>query len=190
MLLLALLLAGITRPATAAEPADTTLDLKGVADATLGVSQLTADGVQCGLDLGQLAGAARQLVVNAGIGLREDAGNRMTISAVTVRVGTDQCATAAMLGVYTRESFFNSAAGWVQSGYVVVWQRSLMVTTPIGQHGAAVVGATRRLTEQMLADWRTENSPGSAQGTPSHGTSPGGRPMAMETRPGAAKTPQ
>ncbi len=144
--------------AHAAVPAsDNLADLTGLADATVGVSQLTADGVQCGLELSQIGEAARQAVSNAGIAPRDDGLNRVTVSAVTTRVGSDQCATAILLGVYSKQSFFSAAAGWVQSGYVVLWQRSLMVAGPIGQHAAAVIGATRRLGDQLLADWRAKN---------------------------------
>jgi hypothetical protein len=152
---LLMLLAGSGR-AIAAAP-DSVADLTGLADATVGISQLTADGVQCGLDLSQIGAAARQSVSDAGITLRDEALNRVTISAVTARVGPDQCATALLLGVYAKQSFFSAAAGWVQSGYVVLWQRSLMVATPIGQHAAAVLAGTRRLSDQLLADWRAKN---------------------------------
>ena len=154
---LLILLAGSGR-GIAATP-DSVADLTGLADATVGISQLTADGVQCGLDLSQIGGAARQAVSDAGIALRDEALNRVTISAVSARVGPDQCATALLLGVYAKQSFFSAAAGWVQSGYVVLWQRSLMVATPIGQHAAAVLAGTRRLSDQLVADWRAKNLP-------------------------------
>jgi hypothetical protein len=179
-----LCLATLPGPATAAESLDLALDLKGMSDATLGVSQLTTEGAQCGLDLSQIGHAASQLVVDAGIGLHDAADSRITISAVTARIGADQCATAVMLGVYVKESFFSSAAGWVQSGYVVLWQRSLMVATPIGQHATAVAGAARRLSAQLLEDWRAQNrtsaTPNAAPGT--------GRRVTAETRSGAAQT--
>jgi len=152
-----LMLAGIEHAGAAAPGPDSVADLTGLADATVGVSQVTADGVQCGLQLKQIGEAARQVVSDGGIALRDDTLNRVTISAVTARVGADQCATAVLLGVYAKQSFFSAAAGWVQSGYVVLWQRSLMVATPIGQHAAAVIGATRRLSDQLLADWRAKN---------------------------------
>lgn len=180
--LLALSLAGLPALAVAAEGSESMLDLKGVTNATLGVSQLTADGVQCGLDLTQIGHAAHQPVADAGLAVREVSDNRITISAVTSRVGSDQCATTVMLGAYARETFFSSVVGWVQSGYVVVWQRALMVATPIGQHAAAVNSAARRLSEQMLADWRTQNRPLPAAAAPA-----GGRRVAAETGTAATK---
>jgi len=152
------------RPADAAQAADNNIDLTGLADSTVGVSQLTADGVQCGLEAQQIGETAHRAVTNAGIAVRDDSTNRMTISAVTTRVGPEQCASAVLLGVYAKESFFSATVGWVQSGYVVLWQRSLMVATPIGQHAAAVIDATRRLSDQMLADWRSRNPPPAVAG--------------------------
>jgi hypothetical protein len=161
--LFALFLA-IPRPGTAAGSADNNIDLTGLADSTMGVSQLTADGVQCGLEVQQIGETAHRAVTNAGIAVRDDSTNRMTVSAVTTRVGPDQCASAVLLGVYAKESFFSATVGWVQTGYVVLWQRSLMVATPIGQHAAAVIDATRRLSDQMLADWRAHNPPPAVAG--------------------------
>jgi hypothetical protein len=161
--LFALFLA-MPRPAAAAQAADNNIDLTGLADSTVGVSQLTADGVQCGLEAQQIGETTHRAVTNAGIAVRDDSTNRMTISAVTTRVGPEQCASAVLLGVYAKESFFSATVGWVQSGYVVLWQRSLMVATPIGQHAAAVIDATRRLSDQMLADWRSRNPPPAVAG--------------------------
>jgi hypothetical protein len=155
-----LVLAGLAilfSPAVAAEAPDSALDLKGLSQAALGVSQLTSEGAQCGLDLAQISHASSQLVMDAGIGLHDASDNRITISAITTRVGADQCATAVMLGAYAKESFFSTTTGWVQSGYIVLWQRSLMIATPIGQHATAVIGATRRLSAQLLEDWRAQN---------------------------------
>jgi len=164
-----------------AEAADNMADLKGLSQAALGASQLTADGQHCGLDLERITGTARRALSDVGFAVRDDAENRLTISAVTTRVGSDQCATAVMLGVYAKESFFSSITGWVQSGYVVLWQRSLMIATPVGAHASAVLDATRRLSEQMVTDWRAQNS-----ASPAVGSHPEGRQMAGQ--PEAAKT--
>lgn len=185
--LLSLLLAGMPRLGVAAEAVDSLVNLTGLSDATMGVSQLTADGVQCGLDLGRIGEVSHQAVANAGIAVRDDSTNRMTISAVTTRVGPDQCATAVLLGVYAKESFFNLSAGWVQSGYVVLWQRSMIVATPVGQHAAAVIDATRRLSGQMLVDWRAQNplpAPGAAHSD--NGRAGNGSQVATGAAPGGA----
>jgi hypothetical protein len=189
--LLSLLLAGLPRPGVAAEAADSAVTLTGLSDATMGVSQLTADGVQCGLELGRIGEVAHQAVADAGIAVRDDSTNRMTISAVTTRVGPDQCATAVLLGVYAKESFFSLSAGWIQSGYVVLWQRSMIVATPVGQHAAAVIDATRRLSEQMLVDWRARNPPPpSAAAHGDNDRAGAGSRVATQAVPGTARTTQ
>jgi hypothetical protein len=184
------LLAGLPRSGMAAEAADSALNLTGLSDATMGVSQLTAAGVQCGLELGRIGEVAHQAVADAGIAVRDDSTNRVTISAVTTRVGPDQCATAVLLGVYARESFFNLSAGWVQSGYVVLWQRSMIVATPVGQHAAAVIDATRRLSEQMLVDWRARNPPPASAAHSDNGRAGNNSLVATQAAPGATKATQ
>jgi hypothetical protein len=152
----ALLLAGA--PVAAAEaPATPPLDFDGLTEASLVASPLTADSVQCGLDLARVVAAARQKLADGGLVLHEAAAARVTVSAVTIRVpDTDQCATTVLLGVYARESFFSASAGWLRTGYVVIWQRALMAATPAGGHAAAVSGVVGRLAEQMLAAWRAQ----------------------------------
>lgn len=152
-------LAGAAATAGAASPAaDLTLDFHGIDAAALAASQLSPDAIQCGLDLDPLTEAARQPAANAGMVLRADAAARITVSAMTVRLpAVEQCVTAVLLGVYAQESFFSSDAGWMRSGYFVVWQRSLMVSTPVAQHPGAVAAAVGRLTEQMLTVWRAQN---------------------------------
>jgi hypothetical protein len=187
----ALLSLGILRAGVAAEAPKGLADLSGFADATLGVSQITADGVQCGLQPEGIGDAAHHVIVGSGIALHNGADNRLTLSAVTTRVGPDQCATAVLLGAYAKESFFSVEAGWVQSGYVVLWQRSVIVATPIGQHAAAVIDAARRLSDQMLVDWRAQNTPPGRTAAQSDSIRmvPGGQ-VAAETAPKSSKATQ
>jgi hypothetical protein len=165
----ALLLGGTA--ARAAEPAAPALGFTGLAEAALMASPLTADGTPCGLDLARLGAAARQPLANGGLGLRDDAPARVALSAVTIRVpGTEHCATTVLFGVYALENFFSASAGWLSSGYVVVWQRTLMVATPLAAHPAAVDRAVGRLAEQMLAAWREQNRPGQTMAEGSAGS--------------------
>ncbi len=151
-------------PARAAEPVAPLLGLDGIAEAALLASPLSADSVPCGVELDRLGAAARKRMEDAGLAVRDGAAARVTLSAVSVRVpGTEQCVSTVLLGVYVLESFFSASAGWVKSGYVVVWQRTLMVATPVAQHPAAVDGAVGRLAAQMLAAWREQNHAGEAR---------------------------
>ena len=135
-------------------------NLRGLSEAMLGVSQVTADGTQCGLDPDRLGEPARQLLADAGLAVRDNVQDRIVISAVSTRAAGEQCATAVLMGVYSRETFFSSRIGWVGNGYVVLWQRSLVIATPLTQHPAAVGEAVRRLTEQVLDAWREQNRQG------------------------------
>lgn len=140
-------LAGLAR----AEDPSQAASLAGINRATLGGSQLTADGASCGLALDHLLDMVREPVIEAGLDLTDDTATRLTLSAVTTRFPDGQCATAVLLGAYARESYFSATTGWVRSGYVVLWQRSIMVATSLTDHKTAVDGAARRLAMQMLA---------------------------------------
>jgi len=152
----------------AAASQDVPLTMAGITQATLGASQITPDGARCGLDPAHLVEAVRQPMLDAGFEPRDDAPGRVTLSAVTAQLPGGpqlpggQCATAVLLGVYARESFFSAAAGWLRTGHVVLWQRSVMVVTPLGEHKAAVDDGARRLAVQMLASWQEQNAAGVA----------------------------
>ena len=153
----------------ATERPEEPLTLAGITRATLGASQLTPDGAVCGLDLDHLTRALHDPLTDAGLVLREDTKVRITVSAVTGQLPDSQCATAVMLGVYARESFFSTAVGWLRSGHVVLWQRSIMVVTPRIGHKPAVEDAARRLAVRMIGDWREMNAGvvvGTAETTP------------------------
>ncbi len=139
------------------------LGFAGITEAALVASPLSADSVPCGLALDRLGAAARQTLADGGLALHDAAPVRVALSAVTIRLpGGDACATTVLLGVYALESFFSASAGWLSHGYVVIWQRTLMVATPAERHPAAVGGAIDRLAGQMLAAWHAANRPAPA----------------------------
>lgn len=148
-------------------PAAPALGFAGITAAALAASPLTADSVPCGLALDRLGRAARQALADGGLPLDDAAPVRVALSAVTIRLPDDPgrmpgggaCATTVLLGVYALESFFSTSAGWLSHGYVVIWQRTLMVATPAEAHPAAVAGAIDRLAGQMLAAWHAANRP-------------------------------
>lgn len=146
-------------------PAVPALGFAGIVAAALAASPLTADSVPCGLALDRLGQAARQALADGGLTLDDAAPVRVALSAVTIRMpGGGACATTVLLGVYALESFFSASAGWLSHGYVVIWQRTLMVATPAEAHPAAVAGAIDRLAGQMLAAWHAANRPPPAGG--------------------------
>lgn len=161
-LVLACAIAATPVRSAAAASQDVPLTMAGITRATLGASQITPDGARCGLDPTRLVEVVRQPMLDAGFEPRDDAPTRVTLSAVTAQVPGGQCATAVLLGVYARESFFSAAAGWLRTGHVVLWQRSVMVVTPQGDHKAAVDDGARRLAVQMLTGWQEQNGAGVA----------------------------
>ncbi len=67
-----------------------------------------------------------------------------------------------MLGAYKKASFFDKDVGWIRSGYVVVWQSAVLVTSPSEGHAVEVRDALSRLGDALLGDWRTANRPPAA----------------------------
>lgn len=157
-------------------------NLRGLTEATLGISQITAEGRQCGLDPDRLGEPARPLLADAGLMVRDNVQDRIVISAVSARAAGEQCATAVLMGIYSRETFFSARNGWLETGYVVLWQRSLIIATPMAQHPAAVADAVRRLTEQVVDAWREQNRQGT--GVTASGTA---LPQEPSPRPAEAR---
>lgn len=144
-------------------------DLGAIDAVALGISPITPDGASCGLDPAQLLQVARQALDSAGVRMEAAAASRLTLSAVTERdAEAETCATATMAGVYRAESFFSAEAGWLERGYVVLWQRSLVRMTPAAAHPAAVAASVRRVVGQFLLDRanqrRAESRPEAATG--------------------------
>lgn len=136
---------------------DQPLDLAWVNEVTIGASQLTPDGARCGLDFDHLVAALSDPLRDTGLDLRADAKTRVVLSAVSGQLAGGQCATSVMLGVYAKETFFSADIGWLRNGNVVLWQRSLLVATPIAEHRASVEEGARRLATQLLADRRDQS---------------------------------
>ncbi len=152
-----------------------TPDLGAIDAVTLGISQITPDGVQCGLDPARLLQVARQALADSGILLRDDTPTRLTLSTITTRdaaAPAAPCATATMLGVYHRESFLSAQTGWLQNGFVVLWQRSLLLMTPTEAHASGVASSVRRIVAQFLADREAQRHRGPvAENNPTTGHS-------------------
>lgn len=161
-----LLVLALATPAVRAEDGleDTLAHVDAV---TIGISQITPDGVQCGLDPSRLLQVGMQALDNAGIAVRPDAATRITLSAITTQdtaMPSQPCATAVMLGAYRHETYFNADAGWVRSGYVVLWQRSILQLTPVASHPSGVAVGVRRLVAQFLEDYSAQHRRRTAAG--------------------------
>jgi hypothetical protein len=178
---------GATSAAYAADLRD--VEIAQLDAVALGISQITPEGLQCGLEPARLLEVARQGFSGAGIVLRDDAASRITLSVITTREGAgdaERCASAVMLGAYRRESYFSAETGWLQNGFVVLWQRSLLQLTPASTHAASVAGSVRRITVQMLADRETQRRDAAGAKTAEVLAATG---SALRGAPGGAKSP-
>ena len=66
------------------------------------------------------------------------------------------CATAAMLGAYQLVDYFDDKAGWLKSGYIVLWQRGAQVLSSPADHPLATERTLARLTDNLLKTRRRQ----------------------------------
>jgi hypothetical protein len=120
-------------------------------------SQITPDGISCGLSVKDVTPKIERDVKAGGLRLRDEPDVVVTVSLLTTHDKTrGVCATAAMLGVYELVSFFRATEGWTRSGYVVLWQRGNQVVSAAPDHPDAVDRRVTRLTEKFLESWRSD----------------------------------
>jgi len=159
--LLAFMMSAI--PGGARGAGGTPADLAGVAGIRVSISQTTPDAMACGIDLRDLLNGFTDGLVSGGLTIDQSAEVTVTLSVLT---GYDEpsgiCATAPMLGVYRRVSYFDEKLGWLRSGQVVLWQRGTATATGSSDHAVAVRQAVTQLSDAFLGSWRTVNSGGMA----------------------------
>jgi hypothetical protein len=144
--------------AAAQEPASD-LDFRGIRSVKVTASPAPQAALDCNIDTQALVrDLERQF---DGGGLRTAAGteNLATITVLsTYETSTGICSSALMLGAYTKVSFFADAAGWLRSGYAVVWQSGLIVTSTPEEHLETARQALARLGNSLLDTWHTQNA--------------------------------
>jgi hypothetical protein len=132
-------------------------DLAQVTAVRVTASQITPDGISCGLSLKDVTPRIERDVKAGGLRLRGEPDVVITVSLVTTHdKSRDVCATAAMLGVYELVSYFGAKEGWTRSGYVVLWQRANQVISAPPDHPDAIDRRVARLTEKFLESWRSD----------------------------------
>jgi hypothetical protein len=120
-------------------------------------SQITPDGISCGLSLKDLTPKIEHDVKTGGLRLRDEPDVVLTISLLTTQDKIrGVCATAAMLGVYELVSYFDTKEGWTRSGYVVLWQRGNQVISTPADHPDAIDRRVALLTTKFLDSWRAD----------------------------------
>jgi hypothetical protein len=120
-------------------------------------SQITPDGITCGLSLEDVTPKIEHDVKAVGLRVRGEPDVVVTISLLSTHDKIrGVCATAAMLGVYELVSYFDAKEGWSRSGYVVLWQRgNLVISTPT-DHPDAIDRRVALLTAKFLDSWRSD----------------------------------
>jgi hypothetical protein len=120
-------------------------------------SQITPDGISCGLALKDVTPKIERDVMAGGLRLHDGLDVVVTVSLLTTHdKSRGACATAAMLGVYEMVTYFDAKEGWTRSGYVVLWQRGNQVISVPADHPDAVDRRVSRLTGQFLDSWRSD----------------------------------
>lgn len=152
-------LALVTIPAAMAQEPDSDMDFRGIRSVRVTASPMPQGAIDCDIDGDALVRDLEQQF-DAG-GLRNAAGNDnlATITVLsTYETGSGVCSSAMMLGAYSKVSFFADAAGWIRSGYVVLWQSGVIVTSSPEQHLQTAREALARLGSSMLEAWQTQNA--------------------------------
>ena len=120
-------------------------------------SQITPDGISCGLSLKDVTPKIEHDVRTGGVRMRADTKVVVTVSLLTTHDKIRGiCATAAMLGVYELVSYFDAKEGWTRSGYVVLWQRGNQVISTPADHPDAIDRRVALLTGKFLDSWRSD----------------------------------
>lgn len=159
--LAALLTLAATLPAAAQ---DTDVSLAGMGAVRLTASPLSQAALDCRLEASELLAGVEGQLTAGGMTAVESPRNLATVTVLTAFEGNRAlCSSAVMLGVYRKVSFFDEAAGWVRSGYVVVWQSGQQVLSTRDNHRAQVRESLHRLAGAMLHDW--QRADGRAQQT-------------------------
>lgn len=139
-------------------------DLMTLDEVRVTASQTTPDAVPCGIDLRLLLPVVERRLQAGGLRTSKSPNAVVTFSLMTTHYPEGRlCATAAMLGAYRLVSYFDEEAGWLKSGYVVLWQRGVQVLSAPNDHPLATEKTLARLVDNLLKT-RREHSKTTAPG--------------------------
>jgi hypothetical protein len=154
-----LLSIGMGAVVAAAEDNKSDIDFRGITALRVTTSPVPPGAIDCNIDNGALVHDLEQQLATGGLKVATSGDNVATVTVLSTSETTrGVCSSAVMLGAYSRMSFFDEAAGWLRSGYVVVWQSGLIVTSSPAEHLKTVRQALARLGNAMLRDWQKQNS--------------------------------
>lgn len=143
----------------ASEPIASDMDLRGVTALRVAVSPLPVEALDCNLDGTVLRGELTQELEREKLSGGTGAQNVAIITILSAHDATQaSCTSTIMLGAYKKASFFDDAVGWIRTGYVVMWQSAVHVSSPLDRHPAQTRDALSMLAEAMLESWREANA--------------------------------
>jgi hypothetical protein len=149
---------GLATVAAAAGDSKSDIDFRGINALRVTTSPVPPGAIDCNIDNGALVHDLEQQLATGGLKVTTSGDNVATVTVLSTSETTRGiCSSAIMLGAYSRMSFFDEAAGWLRSGYVVVWQSGLIVTSSPAEHLKTVRQALARLGTAMLRDWQKQN---------------------------------
>jgi hypothetical protein len=151
---------GIAGSPVLAQDVASDMDFLGIKAIRVTASPLTVDSIDCNVDGSYLMRELQRQFQAEGLAGTNQEDALAVISILSARAdGGGACNSAVMLGAYKKASFFDRDAAWIRTGYVVVWQSALLVTSAADAHLALTRDALARLGEAMLKEWQRANHP-------------------------------
>lgn len=151
-----------TLPASAQSIASD-MDFQGVKGLRVTTSPLPIDSVDCNIEPGALIRDLRRQFEFEGLKAISSDDALAVVTILSARdAPSNTCSSTLMLGAYKKASFFDKDVGWIRTGYVVVWQSAVLVTSRSDGHSVQVRDALARIGDALLKEWHTANASPSA----------------------------
>ncbi len=147
----------------AAQSISSDMDLRGMNALRVTASPMTVDSLDCSIESAAMVRELRQQLVSEGMKATDSDAALAVVTVLSARdPNSDLCNSTLMLGAYKKASFFDKDVGWIRTGYVVVWQSAVLVSSPSGTHAVQVRDGLGKLGDALMNDWRNANRPVSA----------------------------
>lgn len=159
-LILSILAAALIPSTSHAQDLSSDMDFVGIKALRITASPLTIDSIDCNIEVTYLVRELQRQFEAEGLAAASADDALAVISLLSARQSGDgACNSSLMLGAYKKASFFDHDAGWLRTGYVVIWQSALLISSPVDQHLSLSRDALARLAQSMLKEWQNANTP-------------------------------
>jgi len=144
----------------AAQSIASDMDFRGMTSLRVTASPMTVDSLDCSIESASMVRELRQQLVSEGIQSTDSDAALAVVTVLSARdANSDVCNSTLMLGAYKKASFFDKDVGWIRTGYVVVWQSAVLVSSPTESHAVQVRDGLAKLGDSLMGDWRNANRP-------------------------------